>query len=231
MKRKRESLADQIVIEFIENIDKGLFTYGEKLPSHEELAKYFDVSRVVVREALNELAVHGIVYFHQGKGTYIKSREEIVAYPPEIMQFTFNSSENILSILEARRVIEKEVCILAAQNRDEEDCENIESLYQLMIKNQDDAKLYSKYDLEFHTAIAKASKNPVLVQLLYMIKDLYQDEKMIVFSIPGILVDSTYAHGKICQAILDKDSFKAGKIMEEHIKIVENILHDKQKLL
>lgn len=230
MRRKRESLADQIVNEFLEEIQSGGFSYGEKLPSHDKLAEYFDVSRIVIREALHKLSVHGIVHFHQGKGTYIKSQDELIAYPAEIMQFTFNSPKNIFPILESRRILEKEICVLASQRRDDEDCMRLEELNHLMEQNHDNRKLYSKYDLEFHMTIAKASKNPVLIQLQYITKDLYSKEMMPVFSIPGILEESTKTHKEIYKAIVNKDSVKAGQLMEEHIRFAENLMKKERAL-
>ena len=46
---------------------------GDRLPSEGELCGRYDVSRTVVRQALDELEHQGIVYKVQGKGTFVTS--------------------------------------------------------------------------------------------------------------------------------------------------------------
>jgi GntR family transcriptional regulator, transcriptional repressor for pyruvate dehydrogenase complex len=224
MKRARVSLADQVVNEFLEDIEKGVFSYGEQLPSQDKLAEYYEVSRIVIREALNKLSVMGIVYFHQGKGTYLRSSEEMLTLPTKLMEFTFRSAKNTMPLLEARRIIEKEICILAAGRRTAEDCRVLEELLEAMINKENEIDEYAKYDLEFHLAIAKAAKNDVLHQLLHMIKDLYWNDLMTVFKIPGILMNSTESHKRIYEAIKNKDGKKAAEEIEVHLKVPEEII-------
>lgn len=224
MKRARQSLADQVVNELLEDIEKGVFSYGEQLPSQDKLAEYYEVSRIVIREALNKLSVMGIVYFHQGKGTYLRSNEEMVTLPTKLMELTFRSEKNPMPLLEARRIIEKEICILAAERRSVEDCRVLEELLEAMVNKEDEIEEYAKYDLEFHLVIAKAAKNDVLHQLLHMIKDLYWNDLMTVFKIPGILVNSTASHKRIYEAIKNNDGQKAAKEIEAHLKVPEEII-------
>jgi GntR family transcriptional regulator len=46
----------------------------DSLPSEEELAKIFNVSRITVKRSLNELASEGLVTRHRGRGTIVSSR-------------------------------------------------------------------------------------------------------------------------------------------------------------
>jgi len=52
-------------------IQQGTFSYGEKLPSENEFMRYFDVSRMTVRNALAILFNHHFILSKQGKGTFI----------------------------------------------------------------------------------------------------------------------------------------------------------------
>lgn len=54
-------------------INKGEIKPGNKLPTENELAKNYDVSRHTVRKALNILRQEGILYKKQGVGTFYKS--------------------------------------------------------------------------------------------------------------------------------------------------------------
>ena len=54
-----------------EQIDKGVYEVDEKLPSENELAKKFDVSRVTIRRALQSLESDSIIYRCQGLGSFV----------------------------------------------------------------------------------------------------------------------------------------------------------------
>lgn len=61
----------QILKYFIGKIDNGDFKEGDKLPTEEEICNLFNVSRITVRQALNELAQGGYIVRRQGKGSFI----------------------------------------------------------------------------------------------------------------------------------------------------------------
>jgi len=66
-----------------EQIQHGTWKPGEKIPSEAELCAAFDVSRTVVRQALNELVQEGVLYRRKGKGTFVsepKIRESLVQH-------------------------------------------------------------------------------------------------------------------------------------------------------
>jgi GntR family transcriptional regulator len=52
-------------------IEEGVFEPEEKLPSENELAKKFDVSRVTIRRALQSLESEEIIYRCQGLGSFV----------------------------------------------------------------------------------------------------------------------------------------------------------------
>ena len=57
-----------------EEIDKGNFKPGERLPSEPELAKHFKVSRSTVREALRALEQENIITKKHGIGTFVNKK-------------------------------------------------------------------------------------------------------------------------------------------------------------
>ncbi|MCD7905437.1 MAG: GntR family transcriptional regulator [Clostridiales bacterium] len=68
----------QIIANWItEQIDKGAFSYGQKLPSENELAKKFNLSRQTVRHAIDILEFEKVVIRVKGSGTYLNKQGRI----------------------------------------------------------------------------------------------------------------------------------------------------------
>ncbi len=58
----------QTLREYIENSD---WQPGDQLPGEPELCRLFDVSRTVIRQALNEMQHEGLIVKRKGKGTFV----------------------------------------------------------------------------------------------------------------------------------------------------------------
>ncbi len=56
---------------FRQRIGKGVWKQGEKLPSLEQLVAEFEVARVTVRQAIEQLARDGLVSPQRGRGTFV----------------------------------------------------------------------------------------------------------------------------------------------------------------
>jgi len=54
-----------------EDITKGLLKPGQKIPSEEELAKRYHVSRMTVRQGIADLINEGLLYRRRGIGTFV----------------------------------------------------------------------------------------------------------------------------------------------------------------
>ncbi len=64
-------LYHQIFLVLRDRIREGAFPAGVILPGEQELTRLFDVSRITVKRAMNELAAHGFVTRHRGRGTVV----------------------------------------------------------------------------------------------------------------------------------------------------------------
>lgn len=128
------SLSEQAkkeVLRYIENMD---FDKGNKLPREEMLAEMIGVSRITIRQALNELSGEGIIFRRQGKGTFVNvdSLNIKVTFSPcmELTQMIQNSgyrpSVRLLNISRIKR--DEEVCKIL-QMRDGEQLVVAEKLF------------------------------------------------------------------------------------------------------
>ena len=104
-KVQRINLCDQLILAIIEQIQKGNWAQGSKLPGEIELANSFSVSRNIMREALKILENFGVLDARNGIGTFVSEQaiENI-----ENMQFFNMLKENhsVEAILEFRLMVE-----------------------------------------------------------------------------------------------------------------------------
>ncbi|MCD8011260.1 MAG: GntR family transcriptional regulator [Lachnospiraceae bacterium] len=66
-------LYEQVYGELKADIQRGAFNATRRLPTEEELAEQYQVSRITVRRAVSELVKEGLVEKKQGKGTFVRS--------------------------------------------------------------------------------------------------------------------------------------------------------------
>ncbi|HHW48900.1 MAG TPA: GntR family transcriptional regulator [Clostridiaceae bacterium] len=57
----------------LEKINSGEYSAGSPIPSERELSETLNISRMTVRQALNQLTSEGILYRVQGKGTFVSN--------------------------------------------------------------------------------------------------------------------------------------------------------------
>lgn len=69
------------------DIRTGIFKPGDKLPSEAQLQKEYGMSRVTVRNAMEELAVDGYIIKVQGKGSFV-AQSDMLRLPAGVTSFT-----------------------------------------------------------------------------------------------------------------------------------------------
>ncbi|HYC05610.1 MAG TPA: GntR family transcriptional regulator [Azospirillaceae bacterium] len=69
--RSPTPLYHQLYVILREKILNGTFAYGDQLPSEHELSREFNVSRITVKRALDDLAAARLVVRQRGRGTHV----------------------------------------------------------------------------------------------------------------------------------------------------------------
>lgn len=73
---KVKLLYEKIVEQLSEDIKSGQLQVNSKLPTEEELAEQFGVSRITSKRALEELRLKGLIYRRRGSGSYVAEKKE-----------------------------------------------------------------------------------------------------------------------------------------------------------
>lgn len=141
-------------------MSQGEFKPGERLPAERDLARQLGVSRPSVREALIALEVEGWVEVRTGAGVFVLQR----ARKPIATRKKVPADEwGPLELIRARRVIEGEVAAVAAAHAKRKDLQAIRDAIALMQEDTERGVAPLQGDRAFHTAIAQAAGNAVLV--------------------------------------------------------------------
>jgi GntR family transcriptional regulator, transcriptional repressor for pyruvate dehydrogenase complex len=159
----RESLKDRIVLQIKNLMFSNKILVGQRLPSERDLAVRFEVSRVVVREALKSLQQSGLVEIRTGKtgGAYAVSDLHVPFFYAvhDLMNAGQLSSNHFW---EFGQIIECTGARLAANNATAEDVEQLASLNSKLANDESDPPGLLKANREFHLAVAQISGNPLI---------------------------------------------------------------------
>ena len=158
--------SSEVVAVLVDAIRAGIYGPGDLLPPERDLAARLEVSRVVLREAIDELRKEGIVTTRRGKtgGTAVASVGNLANV---LAGLRGESTSNMRSLLEFRRALELPGSLLAAQRATDEDLARLEELVARLAAALDGSHAeILQIDAQFHVAVAELSRNRLLAQSL-----------------------------------------------------------------
>ena len=168
-----ERLSDRLAQRIAEQIDGGVLQPGDRLPTEQQFAGAYGVSRTVVREAVHQLKSQGLVRSRQGSGVFVTAppAHRALAFDPKVLE----SMGAVLQMVELRRVIEGEMAALAAQRATRPQLAELKRAMLAIDTATDSGELGVEEDLAFHRAIGEATGNPQFVRLLAFLEAYLRD--------------------------------------------------------
>lgn len=228
---ERKKVSSLVREELIKMIKSGELPPNSKLPTEQELAEKFGVSRVPLREALSVLEATGVIESKQGGGSWVK--EVNLATMLDSVQFEMVDVRQVHDLLEMRTIVESEAAFLAAERHKEEDIKELyESLLAFKQVMDDDKRVGYEADYAFHRVLVKAAYNPFLTQTIDHLSDLHL--RALKFSLEKNLGWSSKRkevyreHEKIYEAIKKRDAEAAKNAVIEHLTNVRIKLKDER---
>jgi GntR family transcriptional repressor for pyruvate dehydrogenase complex len=131
--------------------------------SERELAERLGVSRTSVRQALTALEVMGLVRIRHGGGVFLARAPDAVL--PSLATELADRYEHLPAVMEVREAIETQTARLAARRRDDDDLRAMREAVGAMEAAIDSGAEAALSDAEFHTAVVRAARNPLLERL------------------------------------------------------------------
>src|SRR2546427_10504423 len=102
---QRKRLTEDVKETLLGWIRDGKFPSGSQLPSTPELVRKLDVSRTVIREALQALVGMNLVELRPGLGCFVKTVPADMIINADVMAALLGR-EALVQVIEARKVIE-----------------------------------------------------------------------------------------------------------------------------
>lgn len=213
----RTKVSEQVLDQMKQQIIRGDWATGGRIPSEVALTKSFGVSRVSIREAIHRLVGMGVLCIRRGEGTFVN---EILApdYFGTLLPILMIDAPSLDHMLEFRAMIEIGSAEHAARRARKEDLARMRAALANMRRYQGDCKRFAAEDLSFHTALALATHNEVVVKVTAIIHDMLREAMEEVVRITGYEGGLHY-HKRILEAIERKDARAAVIIMTEHIGV------------
>jgi DNA-binding FadR family transcriptional regulator len=139
----------------------------QPFPTEAELAKQYDVSRSVVREAVKMLGAKGLLTARPRKGTTVQATDRWNLFDIDVLRWLLDRKFSLIVLRqfsELREAIEPAAAALAASAHTPEGLAAIEAGYARMEAAENDEDDPLEADIAFHIAILQASANPFYAQ-------------------------------------------------------------------
>ncbi|MFH6994978.1 FadR/GntR family transcriptional regulator [Flavobacterium sp. FlaQc-48] len=203
---QKKSLAQEVASKIEEQIALGHYKINDKLPIEAELMKSFGVGRSSIREAMKILANSGLLRIQQGVGTFV---EQINSTREPMDQRLMRANAQDLD--EVRQLLEMKIAEKAALNRTEDDIEAMKQhlATRMIAANENNLEECVEADIQFHVAIAEASKNEILADLYKSASVHLKKGFLHLYPDTQIFKDTSAIHEQLLESIIAKDSKKA----------------------
>ncbi|VBB06266.1 transcription regulator hth gntr [Lucifera butyrica] len=224
---KTRKVYEEIVAQIKKLIVDGKLQPGDKLLSERELSERLNVSRASVREAFSALEMMGVITIRPGEGSFVRQ----VSYEGMLEPLSFYlqiEMNDIMQLLEVRKILEIETAALAAVRATAEDIQDLHRALQQMVEEVNSGEIGEIADSSFHFAVAKAANNPILIKMMNTVADLMtntfrvsRQRLFLVENMPGLI---HHSHQAIYEAIAAKNPQAARHKMQEHLTMVEEVM-------
>lgn len=220
---------EEVSIRIKKLIIEGTLGPGDKLPPEGELAKQFNVGRQTIREALRILELSGFITVQKGFGGGVIVKDSISSKITNLLFDAFQMEKiSIEEFVIARLAIEKDIMNEVIAHVEEEDIEKLQENILKAKKMISDGKHATDLNFDFHSLLAKASKNNVFIIVERAINAIHYNLRSKSNIDLKTSKKAVQDHERILDAVTNKNREGSIRLVEKHILAVSRDL-DPQK--
>jgi GntR family transcriptional regulator, transcriptional repressor for pyruvate dehydrogenase complex len=224
----RTTLTSDICTKLVNQLARGDWKEGDRIPSERELGHLLGVGRASLREALKALEIMGMIETRSGEGMFVCAKSEFLSRPI-LWAITESGHVELNELIESRKLMEVELSALAAERATQEDLSKIREHLEEMEATVDNFDLFFISDLGFHLAIAQAAHNRILLKAVQLIRNLMRQWMEDTVRMPGTSTLALGQHRAVFLAIEAKDQAAARTAMSEHLDAMAKLLRRVQQ--
>ncbi|AZM52355.1 GntR family transcriptional regulator [Streptomyces sp. WAC 01529] len=194
-------------------ITAGEYPPGSVLRT-DELAKRFEVSRSVMREAVRVLESMHLVSSRRRVGVTVLPTEEWNVYDPQVIRWRLAGADRarqLRSLTVLRSAVEPVAAGLAARHATAAQCAELTECALGMVAHSRGHQLegYLKYDVAFHRAILNASGNEMFARLGDVVAEVLtgRTAHQVMFEDPD--PPAVSLHVQVAEAVREGDAARA----------------------
>ncbi|WP_328605563.1 GntR family transcriptional regulator [Amycolatopsis sp. NBC_00345] len=228
---------ERIVAQIEEAVYSGRLKPGERLPGERELMTQFGVGRSTVREALRVLQAAELIRSRPGD----PRGPEVLAASPGALQRSMHrlaraEHVGLAELLQFRMVLDGSSHLLAAQLRTDADLSTLDEALAAMAAADGYAE-FSRADVAFHDAIARTSRNPLLVVSGEVVRgvvlELIEDKLSHAPDRTSLMDTWLRHHAEVLEAVRAADGASAARLARQALydNYVEYVPEDRRVLL
>jgi GntR family transcriptional regulator, transcriptional repressor for pyruvate dehydrogenase complex len=214
---RRVKLYEEVAGRIRSLIASGELGPGQALPSERKLAEQFRVGRTVVREAIRQLEVSGLVESRHGGGNYVRevTVEHLVAPIATVLNGMVHLREELV---DARLLFEPQMARAVAARATSEDLRGLEDIIRRQEERVANGRSGAEEDAEFHNLLARATRNTVVERIMEVIDGLLEDSQARLFRSVERSEISLEGNRRILEAVVRHDQEAAQEAMVEHLE-------------
>lgn len=213
-KMNKKLLGEQIEEELLNFIRQEPMEIGQRIPNEFELAEKFGVGRSTIREAVKGLVSKGILEVRRGSGTYV-IRTCTLDDDPLGLSGLQDKYKLALELFDVRLMLEPEIASRAAEYATEEELVQLKRICDETERTYLEGRNHIPKDIEFHTCIAKCSKNRVVETLIPLINTAVMTFANLTHRL--LMQETIETHRAIVNSIIDRDPVGAECAMVMHL--------------
>ncbi|TCP53866.1 GntR family transcriptional regulator [Tumebacillus sp. BK434] len=217
-KTKPTKIYEEVARHIKRMIEDGVLAPGDKLPPMTELAKQFGVSRAAVREAFSSLVGMGLIDLRHGEGTFVQRIDVQTMIIEPMNAALLLGRSNLRDLLEMRRLLETGTVQAACERRTEEGLLRIKQALEGQETARHTLEEQVACDLQFHIAIAEASGNNVLLNLMNTLSEALRSTLRATHETAADPEASIREHRLLYEAIAAGDAKRAALLIHAHLE-------------
>ena len=219
---KKTRVAEEVADRIRTLILDGTFPQGQPLPSERVLTEQFGVSRGSIRDAFRMLETIGLIETQHGRGTFPRQLtvDRLVAPLASMMKFQHDLQDELLDV---RRMFEPAVARAAAARATDDDLADLQRIIDAQQKKLKKGQSAIVEDTEFHAALARSTRNRVVVSLMATLNDLLVESRKLTLKQKGRPAKSIEGHEAVVAALRKRDAEGASRAMYNHIDQIANL--------